>query len=284
MHKKTVALVIALLAGLPSAFANEATEASQTSFATQANSESFAMPRARPTIVTLKVEADVKMQPDQFIATVGFDDVDVNEKELTKRSNATAAAIKKILSHSKDIQVVPSADGKKNVQSVSCLSNGFCSQRNDKVHIHNEVILSSASEGSLTKALNEIKKLKSKEPALIASDINPIYDFTAHEKAHMQAVHEGKRLIEKAAASLAKDGEKWHIVAMQFEDDAEQCPMMPMMMGGMQHPPMDAQIQNMMSNAQPSGQHGQQHKGNTPASVTLKVRATIALYTQAAKN
>lgn len=284
MNKKTIALAIALLASLPSAFANESAQAPQTTFATQPNSESFAMPRARPTIVNLTVEAEAKMQPDQFVATVGFDDVDANEKELTKRSNATAAAIKKILSRSKDIQVIPSADGKKNVQSLSCLSNGFCAHRDDKVHIHNEVILSSANEKSLVKALDDIKKLSGKEAALITSGINPVYDYAAHEKAHMEAIKEGRRLVEAAAESIAKDSEKWHVVTMQFVGQEDQCPMPMMMMGGMQHPPMDAQMQNMMPNAQAHGQHGQQNQGNKPATVTLKVRATIALQSATPKN
>ena len=207
------------------------------------------------------------------------------EKELTKRSNATAAAIKKILSRSKDIQVIPSADGKKNVQSLSCLSNGFCAHRDDKVHIHNEVILSSANEKSLVKALDDIKKLSGKEAALITSGINPVYDYAAHEKAHMEAIKEGRRLVEAAAESIAKDSEKWHVVTMQFVGQEDQCPMpMMMMMGGMQHPPMDAQMQNMMPNAQAHGQHGQQNQGNKPATVTLKVRATIALQSATPKN
>ena len=267
MIRKLLAAVAVLAALTSTAHADATPPAAEKSAAgasagSNSQSEGFRVrrPAPAPTAIRVSLPATAEVTPDRFRATVMFDATGGSSKELAARADAALAKVHKAASRVPGIAVKQGMRMQRTDPDMRCAASGACSAAGATPRIHAELELETGDQQALEKALEAIRKAAASEPALHATGINVEYSEDALQKALRAAMRKGRLAAEAAAADLAKDGERWHIAEIRFD---QPCTAGPVVLPQVPVEPPPLPIERMC---------------NTSPEVELRTMATILIF------
>lgn len=225
MIRKLLAAAVALAAFASTAHADSgppagakpatAPEVSTSIANAQTEGVSMRRPAHPPTAIRVSLPASAEITPDRFRAIVMFGGSGTNRAELEKNADEALASVQKAVARVPGVKATP---GVRQHRDMRCSSNGVCVAVASMPSFHSELELTSDNRQALAKALAEAQKATDKA-SMSATPIQAGVSDAATDKALRTAMVNGRRAAEAAAAALAKDGERWHIAEIRFDQN-----------------------------------------------------------------
>lgn len=214
-----------------------------------------------PTAIRVALPATAEIVPDRFRAIVMFGGSGTNRAELEKNADTALAKVQKALAGIPGVKATP---GMRQHRDMRCSSNGVCVAIASMPTFHSELELTSDTRQALAKALAEAQKATDKA-SMSATPIQAGVSNEATQKAMRAAMIDGRRAVEAAAASLTKDGERWHIAEIRFDQNCTAAAPMPLPM-----PPSAAEMPAFVPPAEGAC--------NTSPTIEMRANATILIF------